>query len=111
MSCYHNRVKAVLGQRFVNCQLDCEAANTLSPLSPYIGAMPGTLGGNLGTGVVFSNIKKLLIFPMLVQCWFTVYDAGPASNQQWDNISWLLGLMSLPRLFVSHMREVNVLRV
>ena len=49
------------------------------------------------------------IVPMLVQCWFTVYDAGPTLNQQWDSVSCLLGLMSLPRLFVSHMREVNVL--
>ena len=47
------------------------------------------------------------IVPMLVQCWFTVYDAGPTLNQQWDNVSCLLGLMSLPRLFVSHMEEVN----
>ena len=49
------------------------------------------------------------IVPILVQCWFTVYDAGPTLNQQWDNVSCLLGLMSLPHLFVSHMREVNVL--
>ena len=49
------------------------------------------------------------IIPMLVQCWFTVYDAGPTLNQQWDNVSCLLGLMSRPCLFVSHMKEVNVL--
>ena len=49
------------------------------------------------------------IVPMLVQCWFTVYDAGPTLNRQWDNVSCLLGLMNLPRLFVSHMEEMNVL--
>ena len=31
------------------------------------------------------------IVPMLVQCWSTVYDAGPTLNQQWDNVSCLLG--------------------
>ena len=31
------------------------------------------------------------IVPMLVQCWFTVYDAGPTLNQQRDNVSCLLG--------------------
>ena len=39
------------------------------------------------------------IVPMLVQCWSTVYDAGPTLNQQWNNVSCLLGLMCLTRLF------------
>ena len=30
---------------------------------------------------------------MLVQCWSTVYDAGPTLNQHWDNVSYLLGLI------------------
>ena len=29
--------------------------------------------------------------PMLVQCWPTICDAGPASNQPWFNASYLLG--------------------
>ena len=29
--------------------------------------------------------------PMLVQCWTTVFDTGPASNQHWFNSSCLLG--------------------
>ena len=31
------------------------------------------------------------IVPLLVQCWSTVYDAGPTLNQQLDNVSCLLG--------------------
>ena len=31
------------------------------------------------------------IEPLLVQCWSTVYDAGPTLNQQWLNVSCLLG--------------------
>ena len=35
--------------------------------------------------------------PMLVQCWYTVCDAHPASNQHWFNASCLLGLHSIAR--------------
>ena len=32
------------------------------------------------------------IVPLLFQFWSTVYDAGPTLNQQWDNVSCLLGV-------------------
>ena len=32
--------------------------------------------------------------PSLVQCWSTVYDAGPTLNQQWVN-DWVQNLMNL----------------
>ena len=32
------------------------------------------------------------INPMLVQCWFTVYDAGPTLEQDWVDLSFLLGI-------------------
>ena len=38
--------------------------------------------------------QTLDIVLMLVQYWFTIYDAGPTLNQQWDNVSCLLGLMT-----------------
>ena len=34
------------------------------------------------------------IEPLLVQCWASVVDGGPALNQQWLNVSCLLGMPS-----------------
>ena len=32
------------------------------------------------------------VYPMMVQCWPTVYDAGPTLNQHWFNVTCLLGM-------------------
>ena len=45
--------------------------------------------------------------PMLVQCWPTVCNAGPASNQHWFNASCLLGLRSIARLSAYCWRQVQ----
>ena len=46
---------------------------------------------------------------MLVQCWSTVSDAGPASNQHWFNASCLLGCVqpSKHKTFVYHLYNVG----
>ena len=38
-----------------------------------------------------NTLSKHDVDPMLVQCWLTICDAGPASSQHWFNASCLLG--------------------
>ena len=33
--------------------------------------------------IKFGNVEQ-----MLVQCWATVYDAGPTLNQHWEHLIW-----------------------
>ena len=44
--------------------------------------------------------------PMLVQCWLTVYDVGPALNQHWFNVSCLLG--GICRMYCDVRRQTAV---
>ena len=50
-------------------------------------------GQRRGGGLVLMclNAYPRNIEPLLVQCWSTVYDAGPTLNQQWLNVSCLPG--------------------
>ena len=45
---------------------------------------------------------------MLFYCWFTVYDAGPALNQHWSNISCSLGSFLMDLTFLHTQRSVPV---
>ena len=47
-------------------------------------------------------LSKQIIQPELVQCWASVYDAGPALNQQWDSVSCLLAYHCSSWWFGSH---------
>ena len=35
--------------------------------------------------------SKLKVVAIVVQCWYIVHDVGPTWNQQWHNVSYLLG--------------------
>ena len=53
------------------------------------------------TIVLFSGIRVDIrgvteIYPMLVWCWTSVYDAGPALNQHWVTISFSLDVDAAP---------------
>ena len=43
------------------------------------------------------NTPSKHVDPMLVQCWPTICDVGPTSNQHWFNVSCLLGCVQLSK--------------
>ena len=68
----------------------------LCPLSVNMAWKPRcTLSGAVRPPVSLQQTRD--IEPLLVQCWASVYDAGPTLNQQWLNVSCLLrGLLLYP---------------
>ena len=46
--------------------------------------------------------QKRDIDTMLIKCWATIYNAGPAINQHWVNFSWLLGCDYVTKSYISY---------
>ena len=51
--------------------------------------------------------QKQDINPLFVECWSTVYDAGPALNQRWVKLSCLLGLSTIHELLAQQTRDAD----
>ena len=107
---YYNISRGVCIETYT-IETGCPVVRThsLPPLHDCVPQWRGVANNRYPANTIHSPYAGLMLAHR--QCWFTIYDPGPTLNQQWDNVSCLLGSMSLPRLFVSHMRVVNVLWV